>query len=600
MKTIKKISVLAFLGVALALGSCNAINNNSSSSSASSASSSIASSSESSSSSSSSSSETKKESSSSSSSVDENLITNDDLSRGATEYKDADGKTQKLTRSQLYANAGSPHVNSYPTTGKKQKLLVAPIKFTKNSDDKLDTIDANDALLEKIRITFTGTQEEIDKVGGTISVQSFYEQSSFGKGAFDVVMIPTWIDFGMTAVDFKKSTSAAGVSAAEKVREWYIDEYAKDNHGELGADAYSLDDLDSDDDGFIDLIWNVYAYPYDTNNDTSFWWAYVTYTGNQAGTLKTPTVQTLAWASTNFLAEGSNGYESRTFIHETGHTLGLDDYYDYNKEWSPAGGIDYMDQNLGDHNSYSKFAYGWVNPWVLKEEDLEGGKTAEITLRLATTSGDCLVLASPDYNNTAFDEYMMVELVGPYGLCKKDYTTQSGFTKYGIRVWHIDARAIASNDYQYEETFSTPDEVGQKAFDLRNDNSKFGRGKDGDYWTTSSGIKRSYSQISILEASWDDKTNAQTSTTYKATDSSLFRKNSTFNLKDSGGKDRATTYMPSQSALWNKAKKITNKSKLKQEYTIDDTMTCDYSFRVMSITDDSDYGAVAKIKVTLI
>ncbi len=579
MKSIKKISVLAFLGVALALGSCGAGGDSDSKSSA-----------------------TSSETSTSekgSSSADANLITNEDLSKGVTEYKDAKGNTQKLTRSQLYANAGNPHVNSYPTTGKKQKLLVAPIKFTKNAEDPNDTIDANDALLEKIRITFTGTQEEIDKVGGTISVQSFYEQSSFGKGAFDVVMIPTWIDFGETAKEFEKSSGgSAGVSAAERVRTWYIAEYRKENHGALGEDAYSLDDLDSDDDGFIDLIWNVYAYPY-TSGDTSFWWAYVTYTGNSAGSLTTPTVQTLAWASTNFLAEGSNGYESRTFIHETGHTLGMDDYYDYNKEWSPAGGIDYMDQNVGDHNSYSKFAYGWVNPWVLKEEDLEGGKTAEITLRLATTTGDCLVLASPDYNNTAFDEYMMVELVGPYGLCKKDYTTQSGFTQYGIRVWHIDARAISSKDYQYEEVFSTPDEVGQKAFGVRNDNSKFGRGKDGDYWTTEKGAKRSYSQISIMEATWTD-TNAQTNTTYKASNSSLFRKNSTFNLKDSGGKDRATVYMPSQSALWNKAKKITNANKLKQEYTIDETMTCDYSFRVSSITEDAECGAVAKLKVTLI
>lgn len=529
------------------------------------------------------------------------VLTNDDLGRGATEYVDASGNTQKLTRSQLYANAGSPHVNSYPTNGKKQKLLVAPIKFTKNADDPNDTVDANDDLLERIRITFEGTDEEIAAVNGTISVQSFYEQSSFGKGAFDVVVIPTWIDFGETAISYESSSGGqAGVSAAERVRKWYAAEYAKDSHGALGADAYSLDDLDSDDDGFIDLIWNVYAYPY-ASNDTSFWWAYVTYTGNKAGTKANPTVQTLAWASTNFMAEGSNGYESRTFIHETGHTLGMDDYYDYNKEWSPAGGIDYMDQNVGDHNSYSKFAYGWVNPWVLKEEDLEGGKEAEITLRLATTSGDCLVLASPDYNNTAFDEYMMVELVGPYGLCKKDYTTKYGFTEYGIRVWHIDARAISGSTKGYadEEVFSTPDEVGQKAYDLRNDNSKFGRGKDGDYWVTEKKAKRSYSQISILEATWSD-TNAQTSTTYKATNSSLFRKNSTFNLKDTGGKDRATVYMPSQSALWNKAKKITNKNKMNQTYTIDETMTCDYSFRVNNIKTDDTYGAVATIKVKLI
>ncbi len=569
MKNIKKVTLLALFGVMAALSSCSGESSSSSSSS--------------------------KSSSSSATSV----ITNDDLSKGVTEYTDASGKTQKLTRSQLYANAGSPHVNSYPTNGKKQKLLVAPIKFKKDATDVNDTIDANDALLERIRITFTGTDEEVAAVNGTISVKSFYEQSSFGHGAFDVVMIPTWIDFGETPTEYVKSSGGqAGVSAAERVRTWYIAEYAKENHGALGADAYSLDDLDSDDDGFIDLIWNVYAYPY-TSNDTNFWWAYVTYTGNAKGTITSPTVQTLAWASTNFLAEGSNGYESRTFIHETGHTLGMDDYYDYNHEWSPAGGIDYMDQNVGDHNSYSKFAYGWVNPWVLKEEDLEGGKEAEITLNLATTSGDCLVLASPDYNGTAFDEYMMVELVGPYGLCKKDYTNKYGFTEYGIRVWHVDARATSVKSFAEEEVFSTPDEVGQNAFDLRNDNSKFGRGKDGDYWTTEKNIKRSYSQLSILEATWSD-VNAQTNSTYKASNSSLFRKNSTFNLKDTGGKDRATVYMPSQSALWNKAKKITNKKKLNQEYTIDETMTCDYSFRVTNIKEDATYGAVATIKVKLI
>ena len=203
MKSIKKISVLAALGIALALGSCGGNNGGDKSSETVT------------------SEKTESSEKSSSSSLDPNVITNDDLSKGITEYTDASGKTQKLTRSQLYANAGNPHVNSYPTTGKKQKLLVAPIKFTKNPEDANDTIDANDALLEKIRVTFTGTQEEIDKVGGTISVQSFYEQSSFGKGAFDVVMIPTWIDFGETAKSFEKTSGgSAGVSAAERVRTW--------------------------------------------------------------------------------------------------------------------------------------------------------------------------------------------------------------------------------------------------------------------------------------------------------------------------------------------------------------------------------------------
>ena len=582
MKLKRKIVLLATLNLALMLGSCGGRQDGSSSAASSSNPSSSTSS-----------------SSGTSSSAFTPDIVNADLPKGATEFKDAEGNAQKLTRSRLYENAGLPHVNSFPTNGKKQKLLVAPIKFTKDSTDPNDTIDATDELLEKIRITFTGTPEETKAVGGNISVQQFYEQSSFGQGAFDVVMIPTWIDFDETPKSYVSSSDGrAGVSAAERVRTWYAAEYRKEDHGVLGADAYSLDDLDSDDDGFIDLIWNVYAYPY-AQNDTSFWWAYVTYTGYRPGTTANPNVQTLAWASTAFMSEGANGYESRTFIHETGHTLGLDDYYDYNKQWCPAGGIDYMDQNMGDHNSYSKYAYGWVSPWVLKQEDLEGGKVAEITLRDASRTGDCLLLASPNYNNTAFDEYLMVELVGPYGLCESDYKNKSGFTVPGIRVWHVDARAM-KNDYSKEEVFSTPDEVGQNAFDLRNDNSKFGRYKEGDYWTLeSTGVKRSYAQLTILEAGYTND-NTQTSSTKKADNNSLFKKNSTFALKGSeGALDRAKVYMPSQTNLWNKAKTITNGNKLNQKYTIDETMTIDYSMQVRNIVTDGN-GATATLRIRLI
>lgn len=549
-------------------------------------------------------------SSSSSSSGTGDVLTNEDLPKAATTYTDKNGNTQQLTRSQLYSNSGNPHVNSHPTNGKKQKLLVAPIKFTKDAADPLDTIVADDALLEKIRITFAGTDEEIQSKGGTISVQSFYEKSSYGLGAFDVQVIPTWIDFGETPSSYRSSSGGqGGIAASERVRKWYIAEYAKENHGSLGADAASLDDLDTDDDGFIDLIWNVYAYPY-AQGDTSFWWAYVTYSSNAAGTKVAPNVKTLAWASTTFMTEAAGGYESRTFIHETGHTLGADDYYDYNKVWNPEGGIDFMNQNVGDHNSYTKFQYGWTSPWVLREEDLKGGKYADITLRQASLSGDCLLLASQDYNNTAFDEYLMVELVGPYGLCEWDYKNKQGFTKPGIRVYHVDARAVAGASYTKERVFTSPEDVGQNATDLRNDNSSFGRGHDGDYYpvTDKNGKvtgKKSYAQITMIESSYLDGSSIMDKNTINANDSSLYTKNMTFALKGTkgGGDAHGLKYMPSQTNLWNKSKVITGGTGGQNgnlTYTIDDTKTCDYTFRVRSIETDPTYGAVATIRVSLL
>lgn len=538
-------------------------------------------------------------SSSSSSSSEDGDIHNADLALGLTTFNDKKGASQQLNRSLIYRNAGAPHVDSYHSaTQKPQKLLVAPIAFTKNTADSKDTIIADDALLEKIRIAFAGTADETKKVGGYISVQDFYKASSFGHGGFDVVVLPTWINYGKTAAQFQSdSNGSGGVTAAEFVRTWYIAEYAKDQHGSLGKDAAPITDFDTDGDGYVDLIWNVYAYPY---IDTNFWWAYVTSTANQPNTTS-PNIKTLAFASTNFMS-GYNGYDSHTFIHETGHTLGLDDYYDYTNTWAPMAGVDYMDHNLGDHNSYSKFSLGWVNPWVLKEEDLVNNKSAVITLRAATASGDSLVLASPNYNGTAFDEYLMVELVGPYGLCKTDYTagyqSTTGFTEPGIRILHIDARAYASNHDTY---LTSADSIGQTATDLRLGNTYGGRigvHVDSDYWTLDDAkkTKRYFAHASMIESTIGDTT-WETVSTYNATNDSLFHTNSRFSLATKY--PWAKAYMPSESNLWNKAKTITSWTGTTQNYTVDKTMTCDYYLKVLSIESDSTYGAVAKVKVTL-
>ncbi len=539
-------------------------------------------------------------------------LTEKDLSKGKTTYKKADGSEADLNIDTLYRNANNPHLNPVAQGG--QHVFVAPFAFQSGTNDvDKKAIDATEELRDKIVTTFTASDEEMAQKtdGACYSVESFYKHSSYGIAKFECDVMP-WITYNGTASQFMAAcgNSSAGVTAAEYCRTWYLTEYAKDSHGALGVDAKPFSYYDADNDGFMDLIWVVYAYPYSTT-DTSFWWAYVTYTSNNAN-LTSPSVKTLGWASTNFMSK-ANGYDSHTFIHETGHTFGLDDYYDYNNKWKPMGGIDYMDQNLGDHSSFSKFSLGWCNPYVLKESDLEGGKTAVITLNAFTNSGDALVLASPNYNGTAFDEYLIVELVGPTGIAKYDYENgyenTSGYTKPGIRILHVDARTYNANSSEknaHDKVISDADLVGQTATDWRVDNSYMGRSYEEtntDYfpYTDASGSaqKGYYSLVSLIQSDGNTTDNWMTSGTYSASNSVLFRKNSTFTMK----KDGFNQFFPSHSNLWNKAKTITGRigsgDKTTQQYSIDETMTCNYSMKVLSIDEDPTYGYTCKLQFTL-
>ena len=533
-------------------------------------------------------------------------ITNADLPKGVTTYTAEDGTTHNLNRAEIFKAAGSPHVDSCPENGKKQKLLVNPIRFQKDENDKDDTIVADDALLQKITKTFTASDAELKQLAGAdiYSVQSFYEKSSFGKGAFDVVVLPCWVDYNGTPSQFRTNAGSygGGIHASNYVKNWYITEYNKANHGLLGADwQYTWADFDSDKDGYVDLVWNVYAYPY-TDNSTEFWWAYVTYNRGETPNLASPNIMTLAFASTRFMTSKFNGYDSHTFIHETGHTYGVLDYYDYNNVWKPMGGVDYMDHNLGDHCAFTKFHYGWVNPWVIKEDMLKDGKVAEITLRTTTTSGDCLVLASPNYNMTAFDEYMMVELMGPHGLAEYDYKTgyenTKGFTVDGLRITHVDNRMWRGD---HDKWISDPNDLGRNGGEVRNTNSHAGRDgarADMDFWPNEDGTAKQYfTQLSLMDSS-NIEENWTNTPNFNANNGTLFTKGQRFNL---GPKTAwAKTFMPSGTNLWNKAKTITGwASTDKQLYTIDEDCTFNYYIKVKSIVKDAEYGAVATLEIKL-
>ena len=180
--------------------------------------------------------------------------------------------------------------------------------------------------------------------------------------------------------------------------------------------------------------------------------------------ISSPVLMTYSWSSFDMLSKGSDKtkLDTHTYIHEFGHQLGLNDYYDtsnsggLNPYTSPMGGLDMMDNNVGDHSAFSKFALGWVNPYVVNGDYGE----VNIELKSLLSDGECIILPTKEYNNTPFDEYFMIEYVKNDSINKLDSTAGYPSTFYtdgriirfysknGIRITHIDARGVDANlDY---------------------------------------------------------------------------------------------------------------------------------------------------------
>ena len=320
---------------------------------------------------------------------------------------------------------------SYPKTLGVAKTLVVPVAI------KGYESVANETTKNKIEKAFFGTSQET----GWESVQSYFYKSSFGQ-----------FEFTGTVTDWFYSNKTPREIAAlqnpdyEDGGTYYL---IKQIYNWLGNNGYSFKDYDLDKDGFIDSLWMIYGCPNGQNSvfipSDAFWaFSYVAYDYLDEADVDIPVPNVYAWASYDFMDEGKNAgieIDAHTYIHETGHVLGLDDYYDYDNLHNPLGCIDMQDYNIGDHNAYSKMALGWSRPFVVTGE-------ATITIKPAETSGHCILLRNPNspYNGNAFSEYILMELITPSGLWEQDSTYSypsfghKSYTKSGVRIMHVDSR----------------------------------------------------------------------------------------------------------------------------------------------------------------
>jgi M6 family metalloprotease-like protein len=213
------------------------------------------------------------------------------------------------------------------------------------------------------------------------------------------------------------------------------------NHYE--AQGHDFAQYDNDGDGTIDYFCVFWTGPH--GEWASFWWGYYTWFSDSAYRLdgKRLTNYSWQWELYNY----PNGtFSPSTIIHETGHALGVPDYYDYDDAVGPRGGVGNLDimDSTGDHNCFSKFMLDWITPTVVS------GGAAAVTLRASGLYPDALIFMPGAVPGRIFDEFFMAQNRTRSGNDTSLFTGADG-----LLVWHVDARLDTWDyDFLYDNSYT--------------------------------------------------------------------------------------------------------------------------------------------------
>jgi M6 family metalloprotease-like protein len=388
---------------------------------------------------------------------------------------------QKITLEMVGGNDGVIYTKA---TG-NQNIVVVPVLFSDITLNELQSASTTNnwdidysstsKIKENINKVFFGDSSDT----GWESISSYMNKSSYGKLNLTGEVTDVFT-YNKTLKQFLNLTDSSDY-ADYYDRTWDVSEAATEFVKSQYSD-YSTR-FDNDNDGYIDGIWLVYLNPhYSLDGASDFYasqlgvsnssytstykekiestmWAYV-YWNYRTLDIETPDFDpyVYGWASYAFAFEGygSSALDGHTYIHETGHMLGLDDYYNYDGDDAPLGGIDMHDANIGDDNAYSKYLLNWITPQVINSK-------GTYTLKPFESTGESLLIPASNFNDSPFDEYLLLEYYTPTGLNEKDSSGYPGngystFSLNGLKILHVDARLAKLNSssgkfVEYSDTF---------------------------------------------------------------------------------------------------------------------------------------------------
>jgi len=234
------------------------------------------------------------------------------------------------------------------------------------------------------------------------------------------------------------------------------------------AQGHDFSRYDNDADGAIDYFLVFYAGPHQEWGD--FWWGYQQTYQDSSTTVDGLQLGAYSWQWESWEVGGP--FTAGVAIHETGHALGLPDYYDYDAEIGPPGGLgglDMMDNNWGDHNAFSKFVLGWIDPMVVNEG------SEEILLNPSSESRDAVILMHGDPVDDPFGEYFIAQVRRRDGN-DVDYPTN------GLLIWHIDARTDGDGRFLYDNSYTEHKLIRLMEADGLEEIEQYFGADAGDFW----------------------------------------------------------------------------------------------------------------------
>ncbi len=363
--------------------------------------------------------------------VDPNMMTKQTYDAATFDNERLQDKMAKDKSSNGLPSIGLPSKGTY-------HALVVPVQF------KGDTISSTQ--LSNLNKAFNGTSADT----GWQSVSSYYKTASNGllNLTFDI-------------------QSTVALSYNSSYYEYQTEYYEGETYsiGDLVILEETLKKLDStidfskydtNNDGYIDAVYLIYSASVNYNSDESIYWAYVYWSQDDTTRYDGKLSNYYLFAGFDFMDESTSRQDSSlydnypvisglkinasTYIHESGHLMGLDDYYDYDEGLGSDEGLGYadmMDGTIGDHGVYSKIMLGWLDATVVNST-----QTITIQASAQTPSTTPSVLLIPlNFDNSYFSEYLLIDLYSATGLNEMHANMKDTFlydgAPYGARIYHI-------------------------------------------------------------------------------------------------------------------------------------------------------------------